>query len=246
MAEVSNKTIVMLLVATVVISIGGMIYTVNSVNKALVGKGIGGLPGITGFALIPNGTAQLTVATTSSIKYTSATVDFGSGNVNTSGSYTNCSLLTVLVDGQYMRGCESFTTVTNGFTVENDGNTNLSVTLYSNISGVTFIGSSGAFFGWNVSLNESNSCYNVTGSPDMGIYPNTTADCGSGNTTSAGTCGAIFENVSVNPKTICPRLRYEDFNDALNIDINVTVPFDAPAGAKYAKLIITGTRAPLS
>jgi len=245
MEDVSNKTVVMLLVATVIISVGGMLYTMNSVNKALVGGGLSGLPIVTGFALVPNGTAQLTVATTSSIRFTSGTVDFGTGNVNTTGGYTNCSLLTVLVEGQYMRGCESFTTVGQGFTIENDGNTNLTVTLVSNYSASSFIGSSGAAFAWNVSLNESNSCYNVTGSVDTAIYPNTTADCGSGDI-SATKCGAIFESVSTTAKVICPRLRYDDTSDALNIDVNITVPFDAPTGAKAAKLTVTGTRAPLS
>ena len=245
MEDVSNKTVVMLLVATVIISVGGMLYTMNSVNRALLGNGIAGLPGITGLALVPNGTAQLTVATTSSIRFTSATVDFGSGNVNTTGGYTNCSLLTVLVEGQYMRGCESFTTVGQGFTIENDGNTNLTVTLVSNYSASSFIGSSGAAFAWNVSLNESNSCYNVTGSVDTAIYPNTTADCGSGDI-SATKCGAIFESVSTTAKVICPRLRYEDSNDALNIDLNVTVPIDSPSGQKVARITVTGTRAPLS
>ena len=230
MKDTTHTATLVLVVVTLIVAIGGTYFTVSAINNKLVNLGF---TPITGFALIPNGTATLSVTTTSSIVFTSGTVDFGTGNVNTSAGFNNCSLITI-PNGQGAGvnniGCAAFNTVSNGFTIENDGNTNLSVTLRSNVSASQFIGSSTAGFLWNVTINESSSCYNVSGS-DIAVSPNTTSNCGS-DLIGANNCGGMFETVSTTAKTICPRLRYEDANDALDIDINVTVPVDAPTGVK--------------
>ena len=92
-------------------------------------------------------------------------------------------------------------------------------------------------FTWNVTLNETDSCYNQTDAPltDSPVSPNTSAACG--NTY----CGSDFESVSTGYKVICPTLRFENDKDALNIDLNITVPMDAPAGGKVAGIIVRGT-----
>ena len=233
---ISNKTFTLLILATLILSFGTSFYILN---KSGVGDGK-----ITGFVLAPNGTATLTVQTSSSIRFTADTVNFGTGSIDTANGFRNCSLSTVSGTAYANSGCTDFTEVNNGFTVENDGNTNLSVQLRTNQTAIQFIGSSGAMFRWNVTLNESGSCLNNTGFEDV-VYPNTTADCSSDTSTSSG-CGTIFESVSTSDKIICPRLRFIDNSDALNIDINLTIPEDTPAGVKLAGIIITGTRSPLT
>ena len=228
MGEISNRTVLALLIATLVISLGGTYISLSAVNNKLVSLG---LAPITGFATIPNGTATVTVNTISSIKFSKASVAFGSGNVNTPGGYTNCTLTTL--DEGNSPGCSDFSNAS-GFTVVNDGNANLSVDLKSNISAANFISGS-ALFLWNVSVNESGSCVNATGLRNA-VSPNTSGDCATGDG-----CGSIFESVSTSNKNICPSLLYKDGNDALNIDINITIPYDAATGAKTAGLIVTGT-----
>ncbi|MDP6139364.1 MAG: hypothetical protein QGI89_04705 [Candidatus Woesearchaeota archaeon] len=230
MGEISNRTILALLIATLVISLGGTYISLSAVNNKLVSLG---LAPITGFATIPNGTATVTVNTISSIQFSKASVAFGSGNVNTPGGYNNCTLTTL--DEGNSPGCSDFNNAS-GFTVVNDGNANLSVELRSNISAANFISGS-AVFAWNVSVNESGSCVNSSGSDRTAVQPNTSVGCGG----TADACGSIFESVSTSNKNICPSLLYSDTSDALNIDINITIPLDAPTGAKTAALIVTGT-----
>lgn len=242
MKDISSKTVVALLVATIVISLGGTFATLNALNNKL---GVG-MPQITGFATVPNATATLTVQTYSSIKFSQATVAFGAGSVNTSGGFNNCTLSTLGGATGLNSGCIDFTEVNNGFTIENDGNTNLSVELRSNETAEQFIGVGSALFLWNVTVNEAGSCRNTTVSstPDGIVQPNTSVGCGGGG--GAAGCGTIFEAVSTSNKNICPRLLFVDASDALNVDINISIPADAPAGAKVAGLIVTGTRHPTS
>jgi hypothetical protein len=235
MMEISNKALMVLMVATIVISLGGAYISISSINQKLSSFG---LNPITGFATIPNGTTTVTVNLLSSIKFSSPTVAFGSGTVNTSGNFNNCTLSTLGSNS----GCTDFNVLTNGFTVENDGNANLTVELRSNISATDFIGIGSALFLWNVTVNESGSCVN-TSSVRAVIEPNTSAGClGTGN--DEASCGSIFESVSTTNKVICPSLLFADSSDALNIDINISIPDDAPTGAKVAGLIVTGTAQP--
>ena len=235
MNNVSNKTILALLVATIVISLGGTYYiSMSAVNDRLGSLGFAPVTPITGFALIPNATATVTVELFSSIKFTDSSVAFGSGNVNTTGGFTKCALSTVYTP----RGCASFNDVTDGFTIENDGNSNLSVELRSNATAAQFIGGSSPLFLWNVTVNEAGSCVNTSGARTA-ISPNTSADCLGGG--ASGTCGADFESVSTSNKNICPSLLFADSSDTLDIDINITMSEDAPEGAKLAGFIVTGT-----
>src|SRR3989344_4566576 len=130
MKDISNKTVVTLLVAAIAISLGGTFVTLNALNSRL---GALGFSQLTGFATIPNATATLTANTYSSIKFSQATVAFGTGSVNTSAG-NNCTLSTLDGTGGLNSHCLDFNEVYNGFTVENDGNTNLSVELKSNQS----------------------------------------------------------------------------------------------------------------
>lgn len=243
MNEISNRTLVALLVATVVVSLGGTFIALGSVNNKLSSLGLGT---ITGFALIPNATATVTVQSLSSIKFSQGSVAFGTGGVNTSGGFNNCTLSTLDGTTGLNSGCTDFSQVNNGFTIENDGNSNLSVELRSNVSATDFIGLGSALFLWNVTVNESSSCVNASANGNGVVDPNTTADCGTGNSTGSASCGSIFEAVSTTNKNICPRLLFIDSSDALNIDINISIPLDAPTGAKVAGLIVTGTRNPTS
>ena len=240
MKEVSNRTVVLLLIATIAISLGGTLISLSAINNRLTFLG---LAPITGLAVVPNATVNLSVQTASSIRFISANIDFGSGSVNTAGGFTNCTLSTL---DSANSGCTDFNEVSNGFTVENDGNTNLTVELRSNRTAAQFIDIGSALFLWNVTVNETDSCVNISGSARNVLEPNTTTSENCGGVAADNDCGAIFESVRTSNKVICPSLLYDNSKDALNIDINISIPSDAPVGAKLAGLIVTGTRNPTS
>lgn len=236
MDDVSNKTVVMLLIATVVVSLGGAYISLNAVNNKLSGIGVGPITGLA--TTVPNGTATLIISLVSSIQFSDAAVDFGTGSINTTQG--NCTLSTTSANSA---GCVDFTAQANGFTIQNDGNTNLSVTLVSDKNSTDFIQDGAGLFLWNVSVSEAGSCVNATGDR-LAIQPNTTnAGCGGAG---QAACGAIFESATTITKNICPSLLFDDAKDSLNIDINVTIPVTAPSGTKTAKLTVTGAREPVS
>lgn len=238
MKDISNKTLAILLVVTIVVSLGGTFISLGIISSMSRGGG----PSFTGFAVSPNATAQVTLESFSSIKFSQSSINFGTGSVNSTTGINNCSLTTVDGPGwENSAACAAFSPVTNGFTIENDGNANLTVELISNQSAAQFIGST-ALFLWNVTLNESNSCVNITGAR-ASVYPNTSDACLG--VEAGGACGSIFESVSTSYKTICPSLLYDNAKDSLNVDINITIPYDAPTGAKLAGFTVRGTREPL-
>ena len=95
MAEISNKSLALLLVAAIVVSLGGVFVTLQRLETEY-------RPPITGMAdTTDTGTVLLNIGENVAINFTSATMDWGSGAVDTSkdgcllqNNYTNGSLLT--------------------------------------------------------------------------------------------------------------------------------------------------------
>ncbi len=253
MKELSNQSVVILLAATLLISLGSTIYTLNII-KNLQQYGFGG---ITGYATDPGGNLSVTISDTNSLKFNTASFNLGTVSVNTSGGYTNCSIVT----NKSLAGCSLTTPITASYTpfvLENDGNTNLSIQLQMNVTGPDFLREAGAFFGWNVTVNESGSCRNSTAGAattyDGTVSPNTTgcnppltSTDACGNYSCGGeVCGYQYENVTRQNKIICPRLLYTDTSDTLLINFNITIPAASPAGQRDARITATGTRVPTS
>ncbi len=202
--EISNKGLALLLVAAVAVSVFGMILSINKLNIIQTMKSG------TGFAT-SSGNASLYINTTSSLRFSVATIDWGTGSVNaTTGTcYLNTEGL--------KSGCTGFTTVSQGLVIENDGDTNLSVTLVSDKSPTTFIGS-GATFLWKISQNESGSCPSVT--------------------------PTAYTQVNTSAITICTAFQPVDATDTILVDLNVSIPLSivsSGAGQKVATLTAVGT-----
>ncbi len=207
--EMSNKTLAMLLVAAIAVSLFGTIFSLNRLESF----------GTTGFATQANGTASVYVNTTTSIIFNVSTINWGTGYVNTSGGYVNCTMAT---DAAHSAGCSGFTTVSNGFILENDGNTNATVSLYANATAVQFIGGSsggGPLFQYKVSNNEATSC----SSPAPSSYTDV-------NVTPPGT-------------TICPSTTF-DFNnskDTMEIEVMINIPDNSLSGQRAATFTATAS-----
>lgn len=209
--DISNKTLAMLLVAAVVVSLAGTIISLNKLSSLST----------TGYATSTTGTANVQVNTSASIRFAVSSLNWSSGSVNsTLGAPLNCTLIVGLANSA---GCIGFTQVTNPLVLENDGNLPVKVELATDKSAATFIGGNaagGPQFMYNVSNNESDSCYTT---------PTPTAYFTDVNTTSTGT-------------QICDTLDFKDANDTLKIYVKINIPYDVTAGVKQAIFTATATQ----
>ncbi|MBI4451749.1 hypothetical protein HY642_07280 [Candidatus Woesearchaeota archaeon] len=164
------------------------------------------------------GTAQFTLQNAASIRFAVNSVNWGTGRVNTTGGNDRCTLTTETTNDNTK--CVSFTTVSVPFQIENDGSTNISVKLASDKNNTEFIGGDATIvaFLYRVANNESSSC-------------------------EAGLLSGGYRAVNVtSPGTlICGKLLFVEASDSLAVHINITIPQDAPSGAKTATLTATGS-----
>jgi hypothetical protein len=225
MTDISNKALASLLVAAIVLSVGGTWLIV----KQNPGFSITGLQFATDF-----GSALLTVNTVGAIKFVVNTTNFGTGRVNTTAGNQACILDTKGTN--QLSKCINFTTVTQGFTLENDGSANATIQLYFSNNASGFLGGDATIgkYRYNVSNNETNSCRNSTGG----------TGCISGENCTYAPLAWSDVNITNPGTTICQKLLFNDGNDSLLVDINITIPYDAPAGAKLSTLTATATTAP--
>ena len=89
------------------------------------------------------GTANLTINTSASISFTDSDCNFGSGYVDEAPTFAMVWSNGTVVDGQGWDGC------TDGLTMSNDGNVNISVNVSSSQVASGFIGGTSPEFKWN-------------------------------------------------------------------------------------------------
>ncbi len=133
--EISNKTLAMLLLVAIVVSLAG---TFMSLNKLATLR----FPAITGFAT-DTGTADVDIQSEAGITFSTNSIDFGEGYTN--GSQTgDCSLWTTAGGGQFTGAdvCLNFSTgdYPNALEIDNTGNEDLEVNLTLSTSAASFIG----------------------------------------------------------------------------------------------------------
>ncbi len=170
---------------------------------------------LTGFATgSDTGTANVTIMSQASVQFTANTIDWGTGRVNE----TETSALLV-TNGTVKEG--NWTAVSTGLLLQNDGNTNVSVTLTSTVVD-TFIGG----------LAATNS------------YQLLVSDTGAGEANSCDTAHLImstFTEVDGTAQSACTNFSYYDAQDLLEIDVLLRIPEDATPGLKSATITATAT-----
>ncbi|MBR9700561.1 hypothetical protein GOV11_01720 [Candidatus Woesearchaeota archaeon] len=132
MVEHSNKLLAMLLLVSLVVSIGGTMLSLNKISNL----------GITGRAgdNLSTGYSNFSIISSLSIRFINNAVDFGTGYVN--GSFTSCVMGTNgSVPGTDGSGCVGFQTGSN-LSIENDGNLIANVSLNFSENATGFIGGS--------------------------------------------------------------------------------------------------------
>lgn len=168
---------------------------------------------LTGHALTDTGVVNVTIASSASLYFQTALLDFSNGSV-TPGQ-------TAIIDSESgNNGNWEGDSVTGELILENNGNENVSFTLKANKTAQVFIGGGGgAAFKVKVSENETNSC---------GIAGNAIANFTS------------YQDITTTEQLACSNLGSDDATDTVMIDAELTIPSDA-AGAKTVGIIATGT-----
>ncbi len=220
--EISNKTLAVLLIVAIALSLGGTLVSLNRLSSVVRG------PSITGFATSTGtGTTNVTILSTGSIRFAVNNLDFGVGAVNTTGGNQVCSLASGTASGSKdpSSKCINFSAeaTLKSLQIENDGNLNLSVNLTSNKNAAGFIGggvSALEQFRFKIENNESDSCATVG--------PAAWADM---NTTSMAIC------------TTAEGLGFAPTRNSLLVHINITIPSDSllTGTNQVATLTATGT-----
>ncbi len=177
------------------------------------------------------GYTNLTVETLASVNFTTHTINWGSGRVSAASTAAS---LTTYSTGNVTGGNWTLTTA-GGLRLENDGNVNVSVNLTVNKNASEFISGTSPAFEWNLTISEAGSCLNgsgkggVTGSGLGGLRINSWFPANTTTSQQAGGGGALF----------CHVLRFENANDEVRLDFNVTVPQDSASGALTTTITAT-------
>ncbi len=214
--EISNRTLAILLIAAIAISLGGTMLSLNRL------AGLSRQPQITGFATNPTGTAKVNVTSTASLRFSVPTLNFGIGYVNTSDSNQYCSMASGNGAGSKdgVHKCVNFNAANtfNSLEIENDGNRNLTLTLNSNKAASTFIGGSSPGFMFYTTNNDTSACPDPE--PDVWSDVNASAEM-----------------------NICQGtgLDYLDSKDSMDIHLNITIPYNSLTGEQTVTLTVTGT-----
>ncbi|MEM4397282.1 MAG: hypothetical protein QW757_01495 [Candidatus Woesearchaeota archaeon] len=206
MDDISNRTLALFLVLSIVVSLGATIYTLNKLNPGITGK------------VTQSGKVNLTVQNSISILLLNNLIDFGVGYVNTScneihnngKNFSNLTAGSSYIDNSDCWVADNIYQPTS-FIIENNGNVNVSLKVAGPSPGAFFSGYTGVFEK-NLTLiarnNEPNSCAS-------GLYSWPTYN---------------WVEFSEN-KTICNNLKYyPDSEDSIAIDVNVLIPVDLQSG----------------
>ncbi|RMD67227.1 hypothetical protein D6817_02140 [Candidatus Pacearchaeota archaeon] len=172
---------------------------------------------ISGFAS-NTGEANLTVESSAAVNFTTDFIDWGSGQVDVGQTYAQ---LTTLETNNVTNGNWTLQTA-GGLRIENIGNVNVSLNLSVGKTAAQFIGGTNPGYQWNVTAVEANACLNSTG----------------------GTGGlqlGTFIDTTTSQTEFCPIFQFVNTADEVRIDLNITVPYNAPPGAKTDTITATVT-----
>ncbi|MDP3989764.1 MAG: hypothetical protein Q8Q01_01000 [archaeon] len=227
----SERWIFYLLVIALIITVCGTgvgIFKVGDGNFLLTG------------AATATGTTSVTVTATTALTNQVSQVDFGSGYPNASASSCNLISNGSSQDANY---CLSFNNVTQGFVLENTGNTNVSLnwSCGGNCSAATLLG--GTSPGFAIRMQAGSTAFDQSNQESAN---DTTVSCGGFllNTTFGELLG---EGIAAG-EWICGDDSGTNFlfpptatEDAIIMDFNLTIPDDAITGAGQQNATFTFT-----
>ena len=188
--EISNNFLALLVVVSIAVALAGFMMPAK-----LTGYGV-------------TGTLDAELNSTTAINFTDASINFGA--VAVPSGVASCN-----IDSEGNTNCLA-TAPDNGFTVENIGNENVSLTLATTKNAADLIGGTSPAYKWKVKDKDAGAC---TGAANAYVSVNKTA-----------------------PGTeICSIFATAPTMDELYIHVNLTVPSDAISGSKTDTFTATAT-----
>jgi hypothetical protein len=213
--EISNRTLAILLIAAIVISLGGTLVSLNRISKISI-------PGVTGFVVnVSNATARVVVSDVTWVNFSNATIDFGTGYV--SGG-VNCTMNSS--NNEKSDSCADFSGSDQTLILANIGNNDVYVNLSFGKNASTLLGGTQEGYGRDYRF----------------IVGNDTTAPGCANTTYYLTWTTVppgDENASLPAVLICDNLTYTDGSNKININISLTIPQDASTGTLSDEITAT-------
>ncbi|MCX8147591.1 MAG: hypothetical protein N3D84_03940 [Candidatus Woesearchaeota archaeon] len=213
-SDVSNKTVVVLLVLAILISIAGTFYSVSKLKA--VSSGITGAD-----ILTQEGNVQATITSVTAINFTVNSVSFGTGTV--AAICNNCTMHTPSVIDSTC--CVGFTSPASGLVLENIGNKNASINLNFSNNAASFIGGTNPLFQLNVTEGEEGSCTNSS-APGSAL---------------AETWKNTFADVPTDNSEVCGNMHPDQGFDKLVFDIKVRIPDNSLTGLRNTTVTATAT-----
>ena len=211
MVDISNRTLALLLVAAVVVSLGSTVVSLNKLDSV----------SLTGL-VTEDATADLEIEGSIAIEFIVDSMNFGVGFAEdtTSDGQTVCVVAsegTVNASGS----CRNFNIQPDPFRIRNIGNQIVQLEIASNATAAQFITGGGSGFAspdfeYQVRDAESGSC------------------SGTAQTYTSLTGGGTFQPG-------CTAFEFATANDELFIDLRLTIPSDASIGARSATITAEAT-----
>jgi hypothetical protein len=202
--DISNKTLAIFLVAAIVLSLGGTMLSLNSLNKI----------GPTGMASTQIGRVNLTILSNSDITLGHQQIEFGIGVVNTSSGCKYANLTQNATNG-FFGNCwvnqaqmpnSVVANETNFWSIQNDGNVNITLTATSTQKNWSnFIG--------NCTVTDEQNWYRFAAfnnATESGI------SCQGMNTTG-------WTNFTGAQQDVCNSLDYVDTRDTIAVVLNLSI-----------------------
>ncbi len=148
MNEISNKTLAILLIGAIVISLGGTLISLNRLTRVR-------MPGITGFAT-DEATIALQIIQLIEVQWKIDSINWGTGKVITNRS--GCTLKSFPTSiGPNCTGT-GFEAQEDGLILENTGNVDVNLTIKTGDSANQFIGGANPVYKWKGNNSEAGSC----------------------------------------------------------------------------------------
>ncbi|MGV8140853.1 MAG: hypothetical protein ACP5NW_00255 [Candidatus Woesearchaeota archaeon] len=223
--EISNKTLAWMVVAAIVVSFAGTLFSLNNLNR------LGSMNNMAGFATVnASGNAQVQISSQAGLTFSVGALTFGSGSVNGTAPY-HCNLTINKSTGDVITKagvCSEFSDTNSGgpLTLENTGNVPLNVT-------INFSSDANNFIGGYADVNNPDPLFRFT------VSDNETGSCGNLNNSFIG--WTDVQNTSLATYSICDNMGYVAGTDSLSIGIKVQIPANAAQGVKTVYITATGT-----
>jgi hypothetical protein len=198
------KTNILLIVTIVAFVFALVNFSVSFIQLVNLENVLTGMAGTLGYV-------NLTVEGAIAINFTDESINWSSGAVQSPNTFA-----WLYSNGTVAGG--NWTLENNGFSIENIGTVNVTLTLTAGKSAAEFISGSGPEYKWNMSQVELGSCTNATGT-NLSVYFNTTKTA----------------------TTFCSNFSFVTAADVVRLDIGVKVPETATMGVKIDTITAAAT-----